>query len=49
MARLGFDWEADDFFSFIADVAGVGDDVQIMYGIGGERELEERILDHLDG
>ena len=49
MARLGFAWEADDFFSFIADVAGVGDDVQIMYGIGGERELEERILDHLDG
>ncbi len=26
MARLGFDWEADDFFSFIADVAGVGDE-----------------------
>ncbi|MDQ6896302.1 MAG: glycoside hydrolase family 15 protein [Actinomycetota bacterium] len=49
MARLGFDWEADDFFSFIADVAGIGDDIQIMYGIGGERQLEEQILDHLDG
>ncbi|HVD63876.1 MAG TPA: glycoside hydrolase family 15 protein, partial [Lapillicoccus sp.] len=49
MARLGFDWEADDFFSFIADVAGIGDDIQIMYGVDGERELSEEILDHLDG
>jgi GH15 family glucan-1,4-alpha-glucosidase len=49
MARLGFDWEADDFFSFIADVAGIGDDIQIMYGVDGERELTEEILDHLDG
>ncbi|CCH77568.1 Glycoside hydrolase [Nostocoides japonicum T1-X7] len=49
MARLGFDWEADDFFSFIADVAGLDDDLQIMYGIGGERMLTEEILDHLDG
>ena len=49
MDRLGFDWEADDFFSFIADVAGTGEDLQIMYGVGGERKLTEDLLDHLDG
>ncbi|MEO8830505.1 glycoside hydrolase family 15 protein [Lapillicoccus sp.] len=49
MDRLGFDWEADDFFSFIADVAGTGEDLQIMYGVGGERKLTEELLDHLDG
>jgi GH15 family glucan-1,4-alpha-glucosidase len=49
MARLGFDWEADDFFSFIADIAGIGDDIQIMYGVDGERQLDEHILDHLAG
>jgi GH15 family glucan-1,4-alpha-glucosidase len=46
---LGFDWEANDFFYFIADVAGGAEDLQVMYGVGGERELEERVLDHLDG
>jgi alpha,alpha-trehalase len=46
---LGFDWEANDFFYFIADVAGGDEDLQVMYGIGGERELEELTLDHLDG
>lgn len=46
---LGFDWEADDFFFFIADVAERDDELQIMYGIDGERDLEERILDHLNG
>ena len=45
---LGVDWEANDFFYFIADVAE-GADLQVMYGIGGERELEERELEHLDG
>jgi GH15 family glucan-1,4-alpha-glucosidase len=46
---LGFDWEANDFFYFIADVAGGDADLQVMYGIGGERKLDEVILDHLDG
>jgi GH15 family glucan-1,4-alpha-glucosidase len=46
---LGFDWEANDFFCFIADVAERDDDLQIMYGIGGERDLTEKLLDHLDG
>jgi GH15 family glucan-1,4-alpha-glucosidase len=67
---LGFDWEANDFFYFIADVAG-GDarpirgdgshgdrdaeendgfqDLQVMYGVGGERALDEHLLEHLDG
>ncbi|HSM38054.1 MAG TPA: glycoside hydrolase family 15 protein, partial [Candidatus Limnocylindrales bacterium] len=46
---LGFDWEATDFMYFIADVAGADDDLQIMYGIGGERKLEESELPHLTG
>ncbi len=49
MYSLGFDWEAVDFFSFIADLADSDDDLQIMYGIGGERELAESELDHLPG
>jgi GH15 family glucan-1,4-alpha-glucosidase len=46
---LGFDWEANDFFYFIADVAGGQDDLQVMYGPGGELNLEETTLDHLSG
>src|SRR5438270_13521683 len=46
---LGFDWEANDFFYFIADVAGGEEDLQVMYGLGGERELDEQVLDHLAG
>jgi len=45
---LGFDWEANDFLYFIADAAGEAD-LQIMYGIGGERTLTEQTLDHLQG
>ena len=46
---LGFDWEANDFLYFVADVADGPGDLQVMYGVGGERELDERILDHLEG
>jgi len=46
---LGFDWEANDFFCFVADVAERDEELQIMYGIGGERDLTERILPHLEG
>jgi alpha,alpha-trehalase len=35
---LGFDWEANDFFRFIADVAD-----------NGERRLEERVIEGLSG
>ena len=47
---LGFDWEANDFFYFVADVAeGEQGQLQIMYGIDGEAELVEETLDHLSG
>ena len=46
---LGFDHEANDFFYFVADVSDRHPDLQIMYGIGGERSLEEHTLDHLTG
>jgi GH15 family glucan-1,4-alpha-glucosidase len=49
MYSLGFDWEAVDFFSFIAEIAERDSDLQIMYGIGGESELTEHELDHLPG
>jgi GH15 family glucan-1,4-alpha-glucosidase len=46
---LGFDQEARDFMRFIVDVCKDHPDLQIMYGIGHERELDEKVLDHLDG
>jgi GH15 family glucan-1,4-alpha-glucosidase len=47
---LGFDWEANDFFYFIADIAEKeDDDLQIMYRIDGEGEIPEFTLDHLSG
>lgn len=46
---LGFDWEADDFFWFLADIAQRDDEVQVVYGVDGERMLSERILDRLSG
>ena len=48
MYTLGFDWEANDFFYFIADVAEAEEgQLQIMYGVDGESELVEETLDHL--
>ena len=52
--RLGFDWEAVEYFAFVIDAVSGGDlnrpfELQIMYGIGGERDLTERTLDHLSG
>ena len=46
---LGFDWEANDYLYFIADVAERDDELQIMYGVDGERALPEEILEHLSG
>jgi GH15 family glucan-1,4-alpha-glucosidase len=46
---LGFDHEARDFMRFIVDVCRDHPDLQIMYGIGHERELTEKTLDHLSG
>jgi GH15 family glucan-1,4-alpha-glucosidase len=46
---LGFDQEARDFMRFIVNVCQEHPDLQIMYGIGGEKKLTERTLDHLCG
>ena len=47
---LGLDWEANDFFNFIAEIADAeGGHLQLMYGVGGERVLTEKTLDHLAG
>jgi alpha,alpha-trehalase len=47
---LGLDWEADDFMQFVSDLDCNEDgSLQIMYGIGGERDLTEMTLDHLKG
>jgi len=46
---LGFDHEARDFMRFIVDVCEDHPDLQIMYGIGHERDLTEQTLDHLEG
>ena len=52
--RLGFDWEAIEYWGFVLE-AVTGRDVnrrpelQIMYGIGGERDLTEHTLDQLSG
>ncbi len=52
--RLGFDWEAIEYWGFILEAVTGGDlnhrpELQIMYGIGGERDLTEHSLDHLSG
>ncbi len=46
---LGLDREADDFFYFIADAVAGDKDLQVMYGVGGERQLDESVLEHLGG
>jgi alpha,alpha-trehalase len=56
--RLGFDWEALEYFAFVLEAvaAGSGDsassgafELQIMYGIDGRKDLTEHTLDHLSG
>ena len=45
--------EAADFFSYMAGASATqlrrGSDLQIMFGVGGERDLSERTLPHLSG
>jgi GH15 family glucan-1,4-alpha-glucosidase len=45
--------EADDFFAFMTTAAassvGPADHLQIMFGVGGEHDLTERELPHLEG
>ena len=53
--RLGFDWEALEYFAFVLEAVAGGTDVsgkfelQIMYGIDGRKDLTEQTLDHLTG
>ena len=52
--RLGFDWEAIEYWGFVLEAVTGGDlnrkpELQIMYGIGGERDLTEHTLDNLSG
>jgi alpha,alpha-trehalase len=47
---LGLNWEADDFVQYVADMERNEDgSLQIMYGIKGDKDLEEKVLDHLKG
>ncbi|HLW95114.1 MAG TPA: glycoside hydrolase family 15 protein, partial [Solirubrobacteraceae bacterium] len=47
---LDLDWEANDFMEYVADLPRNRDGtLQIMYGIGGERNLKETTLRHLKG
>src|SRR6202008_492413 len=42
---LGLDWGADEFMQFVAALdRGEGGALQIMYGLGGERDLHEQVL-----
>ncbi|MFZ0490258.1 MAG: glycoside hydrolase family 15 protein [Salegentibacter sp.] len=50
MAGLGHRLSAKGFLQFIIDIIPNKDEkIQIMYGINGEKELTEHILDHLKG
>jgi GH15 family glucan-1,4-alpha-glucosidase len=47
---LGFDWEANDFFYFITDVAeAAGGRLQVVYGVDGRADLGEHVLPELTG
>jgi GH15 family glucan-1,4-alpha-glucosidase len=47
---LNLDWEAEEFMQYLADLEPDPDGgLQIMYGIDGQRNLKESILDNLGG
>jgi GH15 family glucan-1,4-alpha-glucosidase len=47
---LGYEWEANDYFAFITDIMERDrEDLQIVYRIDGSKDLDERLLDHLQG
>jgi GH15 family glucan-1,4-alpha-glucosidase len=46
---LGLSREANDFFFFLADACGGGEDLQVVYGADGRRTLDESVLGHLSG
>jgi GH15 family glucan-1,4-alpha-glucosidase len=49
-AELGCDAEADAFRAFIMrSAAGHAGDLQVLYGVGGERRIRAEVLDELEG
>jgi GH15 family glucan-1,4-alpha-glucosidase len=46
---LGFDFEANSFFYFIAEQIQDGSPLKVMYAVDGETDLTETELDHLSG
>jgi GH15 family glucan-1,4-alpha-glucosidase len=50
LADLGYVKEADGFRRFVErSTAGEADQLQILYGVGGERRLTEQAIESLDG
>jgi GH15 family glucan-1,4-alpha-glucosidase len=50
LAQVGHVAEANGLRRFVErSAAGSADDLRILYGVGGERRLQEMALDHLDG
>jgi GH15 family glucan-1,4-alpha-glucosidase len=48
--RIGFEQEADRFVDWLLQKCKQGiDERQIMFGVEGERDLQEKVLPHLDG
>ncbi|SOE20094.1 Glucoamylase (glucan-1,4-alpha-glucosidase), GH15 family [Spirosomataceae bacterium TFI 002] len=50
VSGLGHDRVAENFLKFIVNIIPNKDEkMQIMYGINGQKDLEEKFLDHLEG
>ncbi|MEO6577137.1 MAG: glycoside hydrolase family 15 protein [Polyangiaceae bacterium] len=49
LTELGYDLEALDYTLFMNETVDPAAGLQIMYGIGGEKDLTEHELDHLSG
>jgi GH15 family glucan-1,4-alpha-glucosidase len=50
LAQVGHDVEADGFRRFVErTAAGSADEVQVVFGVGGERRLQEREIQGLEG
>jgi GH15 family glucan-1,4-alpha-glucosidase len=50
LAELGCEAEADSFRRFVErSAAGNAKDLQVLFGIGGERRVDEETIDHLSG
>jgi GH15 family glucan-1,4-alpha-glucosidase len=50
LAEIGFDHEADGFRRFVErSAAGSAEEIQVLFGVGGERRLREGTLEDLEG